>query len=110
MGMRPVYHELSDASGGAKSFLIPMNWRVDDFQATIRAKVTGTVAYSVQYTTDDIRSPNFTAGSADWTALSGMDGATASAEATIVSPVTALRLLLSSGTGSVDFNVVMTGP
>ncbi len=109
MGMRPVYLETADASGGPKSQLCPMNWRATPFNITIRTTITGTVDYDVQYTTDDIRAPGWTEAGANWAPLTGMDGATANAEATIISPVTCLRLLQNSGSGSVVAAVISAG-
>ena len=109
MGMRPVYATTSDASGAAKSILIPMNWRKTPFNITLQTNVTGTANYDVQYTKDDIRDSAFTEAGAQWTSLTGMAAAIANAEATIISPVTCLRLLQNSGTGSVFLEVISSG-
>jgi hypothetical protein len=109
MGMRPVYLLTSDASGAAISRLCPMNWRKTPFHITIRTVVIGTVNYDVQYTTDDIREAGWTEAAATWTSLTGMAAAVANAEATIISPVTCVRLLQNSGTGSVEAQIISAG-
>lgn len=109
MGMRPVTLNTADASGGAQSVLCPMNWRKTPFNITVETTVQGTVAYSVEYTADDIRAPGWTEAGAKWLALTGMSAATAAAEATLISPVTCIRLIQASGTGSVEARIISAG-
>lgn len=109
MGMKPTALLLSDASGGAKTALCPVNWREAPTNITIRTTVVGTVAYNMQYTADDIRAPGWTEAGANWATLTGMAAAIAGAEATIISPITCLRLQLSTGTGSVSAAIVSAG-
>ena len=110
MPMRPVYVTLIDASGGAKSKLVPMNWRKTPFNITVRTVVvTAPVNYDIQYTADDIRDPAFTEAGANWTSLTGMAAATANAEATLISPVTCMRVLLNSGTGTLKTEIISAG-
>lgn len=109
MGMRPVYAETADASAADKTVLIPMNWRETPFNITLQTVVTGTVEYSVEFTNDDIRDPAFTEAGALWTALTGMSAATANALATLISPVTCLRLKQTDGSGSVELQVISAG-
>lgn len=105
MGMRPVYVTL--AAAGFK--LVPMNWRKTPFNVTIRGALPlGGATYSVDYTTDDIRDPVFDAATALWSPVTGMVAAAAAAEATLISPVTCLRVT-QTGAGSTKVEIVSAG-
>lgn len=105
--MRPVY--LRTAGGAASSPVCPMDLYISPFSVTLQAKVQGTVVYDVQYTKDNVWSSSFDPATAQWTTLSGMSSATASAEATLTSPVSAIRLVQNSGSGSVELIVLQAG-
>lgn len=108
--MRPVLLTTTDASGGAtRSATCPMDVRQAPFQVTISAIVTGTANYDVQYTKDDVWSPTFNPLTANWISVTGMAAATASAEATLISPVTAIRVVQNSGNGSMAVRIIQGG-
>ncbi len=69
--------------------------------------VSGTVNTTVQYTGDSdvLTSP----GPFTWFDHADLTGETADAVGTIISTVTAVRLLTNSGTGSVEFTVLQAG-
>ena len=99
----------SDASGGNKSKFIPCNYYWTPFQVTLRATVSGTVTYSLQYTMDDLRSATWVENSADWTTPAAALNPIAALELTLISPVTAVRLLQTAGTGSVTLRFLQGG-
>lgn len=108
--MRPVRLTTSDASGGAKaSSVCPMDLYISPFNVTLQTLVTGTANYDIQYTKDDVFAVGYDPSTGQWTSLTGMTGATAAAEATLISPVTAVRILQNSGTGSVRLTVLQAG-
>jgi hypothetical protein len=108
--MRPVTLTTSDASGGAVSSAVcPPDIYLTPFQITLQTIVTGTVNYDVQYTKDDVFSTTFVVASAQWTSVTGMTGATANAEETLISPVTGIRVLQNSGSGSVSLRILQAG-
>lgn len=108
--MRPVTLTTSNASGGAVgSSVCPPDLYFTPFQLTLQTAVTGTANYDVQYTKDDVFATTFNPATAQWTSLTGMTGATAAAEATIISPVTGVRILQNSGSGSVSLKILQAG-
>lgn len=108
--MRPVVLTTDDASGGAVgSAVCPLDIRLTPFQVTVQVVATGTVDYDLQYTNDDVFAEGFDPATADWTTHTGMDGATASGVATLISPVSAIRLLQNSGDGSLAARVIQAG-
>lgn len=108
--MRPINLTTSDASGAAvSSSVCSLDLYLTAFQVTLQAIVTGTVNYDLQYTKDDVYSPTFNPATAQWTPFTDADGVTADAEVTLISPVTAVRILQNSGSGSVLCRVLQAG-
>lgn len=108
--MRPVTLTTSDASGAAvASSVCPLNLYSSPFQVTLMADVTGTVDYDLQYTQDDVYATGYDPASGNWTSIPDVTGATADAEATLISPITAVRILQNSGSGSVSCRVIQAG-
>lgn len=78
------------------------------FQVSMSVTFTGAANVTVQYTNDNV----FTAGSLDaltWFSVTALTAIAANNMASLVSPVTAARLLFNSGTGTVAFNVTQSG-
>lgn len=108
--MRPITLTTSDASGGEQSTPVcPLDWRITPFQITLAADVTGTATFTVEYTSDDVFSATFNAATALWFPVTGMSAATADASATLISPVTAIRMRQTAGNGSVRLRVQQAG-
>lgn len=101
--MRPTSVTLN-AAGNSEP--IPLDYRLIPFQATIETYITGGPPnFTIQYTTDDL-----SAGPpANWINASGATAVTADTELTLVSPVTAVRLVYNSGAGSVQMVVLQGG-
>lgn len=68
---------------------------------------SGSATWKVQYTLDDIQDPTVTVTWFDHDVLVGQTG---NAVSNIVVPVTAVRLAITSGTGTVQLNVLQAGP
>lgn len=91
---------------------------LDPTQLTVASVVTGTVTYSIQYTYDDILGAYDPQGGA-WSnanlanlnifTSAQVSGATGNTEATFNDPITAWRLQITSGTGSVLVTGIQAG-
>lgn len=101
--------EITKGGGAGASAPHPLNIEISPFQVTLEAIVTGTINYNIQYTKDKVQAAGYVAASGNWRSLTGMTGATASAEATLISPVTAVRILQNSGAGSVTLQIIEAG-
>jgi hypothetical protein len=108
--MRPVYLTTTDASGGEQTTPVcPPDIYLNPFNISLRVDVTGTVAYTVEWTNDDVFDPNFDPATAQWTPVVGMTAAVADANATLISPVRGIRMRQSSGDGSCNLAIVQSG-
>jgi len=86
---------------------LPLDLYLDPFNASLFIDVSGTVNVTVQYTGDD--DVLTSSGPFVWFDHSDLTGETADAVGTIISPVTAVRLVTNSGTGSAEFTVLQAG-
>lgn len=108
--MRPITLTTSDASGGEKSTPVcPLDLYISPFNVTLQTIVTGAVTYTTEYTKDDVWATTFNPATAQWTAITGMTASAASAEETLISPVTALRMRQTAGAGSIVLRVLQAG-
>lgn len=108
--MRPVTLTTSDASGGEKvSPVCPLDLYISPFNISLFAVITGAATYTVEYTGDDVYASSFNPATANWTGVTGMTAVSASTDATLISPVTAVRLRQTAGAGSVALRVLQAG-
>lgn len=105
--MRPV--TVSATGSGSATPVVPPDLYLTPFELTLQCLVTGTVNYTVQYTSDDVFSPSFNPATANWFPHATLVAQVANATGTIISPVTGVRALINSGTGSVTMRVVQAG-
>jgi hypothetical protein len=104
--MRPI----SVTTVGVQSSpAIPVDWRIAPFQITLDTVVSAPATYDVQWTDDDPFAAGFIVSSANWNTLTGMAAATTSQNATLISPVRAIRINQTAGAGSVTLRVVQAG-
>jgi hypothetical protein len=96
-----------NAASGS-SAVVPLDLYLTPFNVSLFLEITGTANATVQYTGDDI---NVTTSldALTWTSHSDLTAKTASAIGTLISPVTAVRVLNNSGTGTVVLRVVQSG-
>lgn len=94
-------------TGVGASRPIPLDLYLDPFNVSLFLDVTGTVNCTVEYTGDD--DVLTSVGPFVWFAHADLTGETADAVGTIISPVTAVRLVTNSGTGSVQMTVLQAG-
>ena len=104
--MRPVV--ITTPGGAANTAAVPLDQYLTPFQVTVACVVNGTVAYSLQYTYDDVF--NVAAGSVTWWTDSAIPvGTVANAETTYDNPIKAVRLSQASGAGTVTMTVNQAG-
>jgi len=94
-------------SGVSASAPIPLNIHAKYFSATAAGYVTGTVAVTLQFTMDDPFATDLS--SATWINHPDATGQTANFAVAFVSPVTAVRLNQTSGSGSCLLTVIQSG-
>lgn len=107
--MRPVTLVVDGTAGPSQSPVCPLDLYLTPFQVTLQTIVQGTVDYTVRYTKDDVWASDFDPNTAQWVTVTGMTDATADDEETLISPVTAVQIILNSGTGSVQLRVIQAG-
>lgn len=107
--MRPVRYTLSDASQAPKAsgVFVPDNY-ISPFNVAIGVEVTDTVDFDVEYTFDDVFAANYVPANGNWTVHPTVNGA-ASIDGNIAYPVTGIRIILNSGTGSVTATFIQAG-
>jgi len=102
---RPVTRTVSSQ---AASTPIPLNHQGrNPFNVTLLADLTGSATYSVQYTMDDVFDNAYNPANGVWNAVTNMSGLVADGAGSLSSPVTAVRLNVTTyGSGSVVLTVI----
>ena len=91
----------SDASVTPQiSAVLPMDWRTNPFSVGILCFVTGAATYSIEHSDDNT----------NWHANANINGAAADADTNYMFPVRYIRLRQTAGSGSVQAQVLQTGP
>lgn len=90
-------------TGSNDPYLIPLDYRAPS--TSVHAEVTGTIDYTISYTVQNIHSISDPATNADWSAITGMTAATATADKLIDGSTNCLKVVVNSGDGSVDVTV-----
>jgi hypothetical protein len=93
-------------SGVGTSPTLPMDFKAQIFNVGFGCEVTGTVTYSVQHTFDDIYT--IPAGSLVWFNHEYVVAQTANMDGNYAFPISAMRLNVTAGTGSVTINVMQS--
>jgi hypothetical protein len=92
-------------SAAGNSPALPLDYRVSPFEVTIETYLTGAANFTIQYTTDDL----LLGAPTNWINATGGTAVSANTEVTLISPVTAVRLVYNSGSGSVTMAVLQAG-
>jgi hypothetical protein len=92
-------------TGVANSAAVPLDIYLTPFNVSMACVVSATATYTVQYTLDDLSLGTPT----NWFNHATMTGLSATANGTIISPVTAVRLTVSGSTGTVTFQIAQAG-
>lgn len=106
--MRPVRQTVSGAGVGG---VIPLDIYLKPFNVTLACDLSAgaTASYTVQYTLDDVFASEFNPATATWFNHPDLTNQTADAVATLISPVTGIRVNVASNTGSLAFTVAAAG-
>jgi hypothetical protein len=108
--MRPITRTTSDASGGAvTSSMVSLDHWISPFNVALAVRVTGTVNYTVQYTFDDVWAPGYVAANGNWVNHPSFTAQTATLDGNIAYPVSAVRIVQNSGSGSCVLTVFQAG-
>lgn len=94
---------VSKTGVGSSSALV-MNTNISPFNVGFGAVATGTVNYTVQHTFDDPA-----VGFTTWYSHPTVAGQTANADGNYAFPVTGIKVLVNSGSGTVTLNLVQAG-
>ena len=109
--MRPVRLTV-DATAGPlpqASPPIPIDIYLDPTNIGFQANVDGTVTYTVESTLDDVFAEDFDPDTATWIPHPTIDGETATMQGNFAFPPSAVRIVITAGTGSVDFTLIQAG-
>lgn len=79
------------------------------FNVALGLDVVGTHDVTVQYTFDDVFAPTFSAATADWRNHASLTNKTADTDSSIAYPVTGIRLVGNSGTGTSTLTIIQAG-
>ena len=102
--MRPV---TISQTGVGNSAPIVHDYQQSPFNCSLSTVVSGTVNYTIQHTYDDVFSPTYNAASGNWfDNAAPLAGATANAEGSYNTPVTASRIKVNSGSGTVTLKAI----
>lgn len=105
--MRPVTRSLT---GIANDVAVPLDLYQSPFNVSIQVTVMGNITYSVQWTVDDVFATGYDPAAGNWfAAAANLTAATTSQAGSIVSPVTAVRLITTAGTGTAAMRVAQAG-
>lgn len=108
--MRPVTRTTSNASGGAiTSAIVNLDNYISPFNVALSVRVTGTVNYTVQYTFDDIFKNSWIPSTGNWVDHPSLTSKTTTLDSNIAYPVSAVRIVQNSGSGSCVFTVIQAG-
>lgn len=91
-------------TGVGSSTPIVMNTNVSPFNVGFGVIATGTVDYTVQHTFDDPA-----VGFTTWFSHPTVAGETANADGNYAFPVTGIKVLVNSGTGSATLKLIQAG-
>lgn len=89
-------------TGVGTSAPFPVDWRQQNFQVSLMCVVTGTVTYTIEHTLDNIVDGE----TPTWFPHSTLAGISATADGNYAFPITAWRVNVTAGTGSVAVKFV----
>lgn len=87
--------------GAGTTVPIPLDYTNPQFGVTV-AGMTASGAFTIELTTDDVQDPDYDPSAGLWVTCAEIGSATESALAHLASPVTAVRLVVTSGTVRLD--------
>lgn len=103
--MRPIVRSIT---GVANDVPVPLDIYLIPFNVSIAVTVSGTITYSVQWTQDDPFNPP-AAGLTWFAGPTNLQAATDNEAGSLVSPVRAVRLITTAGTGTATMTINQAG-
>jgi hypothetical protein len=97
-------------NGVGSSQMVNLDYNVSPYAIGLGCVVSGTVNYTVQHTFANIYALDYDPVSYVWFANSDLTGKTANAEGAMTIPSVAVRILLNSGSGTVEMTVLQASP
>ena len=104
--MRPVYFTVT---GTEKSVPCPMDRYISPTNVSLGVLVTGTANCTVQYTFDDVYAVGYDPNTGDWRNHPSLTSLTISSDSNIAYPVSAIRIISNSGTGTSKLTIIQAG-
>lgn len=96
--------------GAGNSNPIPLDYDRNPFNVGFGCTVTGTVSdYTIEHTFDNIQAPGYVAASGRWFPHPAVVNQSSSQDGTYAFPVSAIRIKITTGTGSVLLQVKQAG-
>lgn len=101
--MRPI---VVSKTGAGSSATVPMDYFKNPFNVGIGVVVSGTVNYTIQHTFDDVQNPLVTP---TWFSHPSLASLAVNADGNYAFPVTAIKVLVNSGSGTATATIVQAG-
>lgn len=101
--MRPV---VVAKTGTGSSAVVPLDHYQSPFNVGIGVVVSGTVNYTIQHTFDNVQDASVTP---TWFNHASLAAQSANADGNYAFPVTAVKVLVNSGTGTATATVIQAG-
>lgn len=101
--MRPI---VVSKTGTGSSSVIPMDVSANPFNVGLGVVVSGTVNYTVQHTFDNVQDSAVTP---TWFSHPSLASLATNADGNYAFPITAIKVLVNSGTGSATLTIIQAG-
>lgn len=96
-------------TGVGSTQVVPMDQYISPFNVGFDVSVSGAVAYTVQYTFDDVFAQGFNPSTATWFDHPDATSLATNVDGNIAFPVSAMRLTVDGGTGTATINILQAG-
>ena len=107
MRVQTLTYDAADATGSSSPAV--MNTNVSPFNVGFGITVTGTINYTVQHTFDDVFDLNFDPTTAVWFDHPTIASQSTNKDGNYAFPVTGIKVLVNSGTGSATLKLIQAG-
>jgi hypothetical protein len=104
--MRPV--TISQTGIGNSAVVIP-DYMLNPFNIGVAVRVTGTVTYTVEHTSDDVFAATFNPATATWFAHTTLTSLSANAVSNYAFAVRGIRVTVTAGSGTASLTIVQSG-
>jgi hypothetical protein len=101
--------QVATVTGVGVSAPTPLDHYISPFNVGFGAVVSGTATYNIQHTFDDVFSPTYVPASGTWFNHPNFTSATATGDGNYAFPVSAIRINITAGSGSVNLTLIQAG-